>query len=280
MEPVMKWAGGKRQILSKLKELMSPEILAGHTYYEPFVGGGSVFMALAHNQAVVNDCNPELINVYEQIKTNPEQIIELLKEHDRNHCKEYYYSVRGWDRQEDYDTVSAVQKAARTIYLNRTCFNGLYRVNQQGHFNVPLGSYVAPQIVREAQIREVSRYLNNNDVKILCGDFEAAVADAKPGDIVYFDPPYDYDDSAVEGFVRYTANQFSRESLLRLGALCDKLVDQGCYVIISNNDTNYVGQVFSPEKYEYIRILGRRMINNTSEKRHGVDEVILIGRKR
>lgn len=280
MEPVMKWAGGKRQIISKLKEIIPPETLAGHTYFEPFVGGGSVFMALAHTHAVVNDCNPELINVYEQIKTNPDEIIRLLEEHNRNHCKEYYYRVREWDRRDDYNLLPAVAKAARTIYLNRTCFNGLYRVNRSGYFNVPLGSYVSPQIVREPQIREISAYLNQNDVRILCGDFEAAVQDAKPGDVVYFDPPYDYDDDTAEGFVRYTADQFSRDTLLRLGALCDRLVDLGCYVVISNNDTEFVNKVFSPDKYKYIRILGRRMINNTSEKRHGVNEVILIGRRK
>ena len=279
MEPVMKWAGGKRQILSQLKELMPPELLEGHTYYEPFVGGGSVFMALAHNRAVINDSNAELINVYEQIKETPDRIITLLEEHARLHCKEHYYSVREWDRQEGFSSLSAVERAARTIYLNRTCFNGLYRVNRSGYFNVPLGSYVSPQIVRENQIREVSDYLNSNDIRIRCGDFEKSVTEAQAGDVIYFDPPYDYDDDISEGFVRYTADQFSRETLERLGVLCDSLVNKGCHVIISNNDTAFVNEVFSPEKYEYIRILGRRMINNMSDKRHGVNEVILVGRK-
>ena len=279
MEPVMKWAGGKRQILSQLKELMPSELLEGHTYYEPFVGGGSVFMALAHNRVVINDSNAELINVYEQIKVAPDQIVVLLKEHERLHSKEYYYSVREWDRQSSFSSLSAVERAARTIYLNRTCFNGLYRVNRRGHFNVPLGSYKSPQIVRENQIREVSNYLNSNDICIRCGDFEKAVAEAQAGDVVYFDPPYDYDDDTSEGFVRYTADQFSRETLVRLEALCDYLISKGCHVIVSNNDTPFVNEVFSPKKYDYIRIIGRRMINNMSDKRRGVDEVILVGRK-
>lgn len=278
MEPVMKWAGGKRQILSQLKELMPPELLEGHTFYEPFVGGGSVFIALAHDRTVINDCNAELINVYEQIKAEPEQLIALLKEHESLHCKEHYYSVREWDRQLNYSSLSGVERAARTVYLNRTCFNGLYRVNSKGYFNVPIGSYVSPQIVREKQIREVSNYLNNNDVVIRCGDFESAVTEAQAGDIVYFDPPYDYDDT-TNGFVNYTAEQFPREALERLGALCDSLVNKGCHVIISNNDTPFVNKVFPSERYEYIRILGRRIINSTSEKRHGVNEVILVGKK-
>lgn len=278
MEPVMKWAGGKRQILSKLKELLPPEALLGRTYYEPFVGGGSVFLSLAHNKAVVNDSNPELVNVYKQIKDNPNQIIALLQEHATKHCKEYFYEVRAWDRDSDYLELPADVRAARTIYLNRTCFNGLYRVNRSGYFNVPIGSYISPQIIRESQIREISDYLNNNDITILCGDFEDAVSNVKSGDVVYFDPPYDYDDDCSEGFVRYTANQFSRNDLKRLSELCDKLVALGCYVIISNNDTECVQKYFPSDKYDHIHILGRRMINNLSAKRHGVNEVIIIGK--
>ena len=279
MEPIMKWAGGKRQILSKLKELLSPEILNGHTYYEPFVGGGSVFLALSHSDAVVNDCNPELVNVYEQVKKHPEQVIELLKKHEKLHCKEYYYSVRSLDRKSDFLNLSPIVRAARTIYLNRTCFNGLYRVNRNGYFNVPIGSYVSPQIVREPQIRKISKYLNTNNIHITYGDFEHAVKDIRPGDVAYFDPPYDYDDDCTEGFVRYTAEQFSRADLKRLSLLCDKLVEMGCYVAISNNNTEYVRKCFPSQTYKHIHILGRRMINNTSEKRHGVSEVIIIGKR-
>jgi DNA adenine methylase len=277
MEPVMKWAGGKRQILSLLKELLPPEALMGHTYYEPFVGGGSVLLSLAHTDAVVNDSNPELVNVYQQIKDNPNHIVELLQEHNARHCKNYYYEVRAWDRLPNYPDLPADVRAARTIYLNRTCFNGLYRVNRNGYFNVPIGSYVKPQIVREAQIREISNYLNNNNIQIICGDFENAVADIQPGDVVYFDPPYDYDDDCSEGFVRYTANQFSRDDLRRLAELCDNLVALGCYVLISNNDTECVQRYFPTDRYDHIHILGRRMINNLSTKRHGVNEVIIIG---
>lgn len=279
MEPVMKWAGGKRQILSYLKQIIPSDVLAGHTYYEPFVGGGSVFLSLAHDRAVVNDSNPELVNVYVQMRDNPDEIIELLKEHKKRHCRDYYYEIRDWDRDEHFYERDAIVRAARTIYLNRTCFNGLYRVNRSGYFNVPLGSYTSPQIVRELQIKEISEYLNNNDIQILCGDFEEAVANAKQGDVVYLDPPYDYDDDCAEGFVRYTADQFSREELYRLGTVCDNLLERGCYIVISNNDTECVREVFSLDKYVHFPILGRRMINNTSEKRHGVDEVIILGVK-
>ena len=278
MEPVMKWAGGKRQILSVLKDLLSAKTSDKNTYYEPFVGGGSVFLSLALDHAVVNDTNPELVNVYNQIKTAPDQVINLLKEHAEHHCKEYYYEVRGWDRLPNYLELPPVVRAARTIYLNRTCFNGLYRVNRKGYFNVPIGSYVSPQIVRELQIKEISNYLNENDIQILCGDFEHALNGVKAGDVIYFDPPYDYDDCS-EGFARYTATQFSRKDLKRLSELCDKLVDMGCYVFISNNNTEHVREFFPIDRYEHVHILGRRMINNLSSKRRGVDEVIIIGKQ-
>ena len=275
MEPVLKWAGGKRQILSLLNELIPTDSLRNHTLFEPFVGAGSVFLSLEHNSVVINDYNAELINVYEQIRDNPIELIELLNQHNIAHNRQYFYETRNLDRTLDYNRMTNVEKAARTIYLNRTCFNGLYRVNGQGYFNVPIGSYVTPQIVREQQIQSMSRYLNNADVRIECGDFEQAIQAALPGDTVYFDPPYDYDDQ--DGFIRYTADQFEHKDLIRLKRSCDQLIDRGCRVILSNNDTRFVNEIFDEPRYEFIRILGRRMINNTSDMRHGVNEVIIIG---
>ena len=164
MEPVLKWAGGKRQILEELHAVIPEERLINHTLYEPFVGGGSVFLSYAHNHVVINDSNKELINTYRQIKSHPLEVIDLLKEHEANHSKEYYYFIRNLERTSDYKKLSVVEKAARTIYLNRTCFNGLYRVNREGFFNVPIGNYKNPQIVREKQILEMSGYLKNNRV--------------------------------------------------------------------------------------------------------------------
>lgn len=279
MEPVLKWAGGKRQILNELHTVIPEGFLVDHTLYEPFVGGGSVFLSFAHNQVVINDSNKELINTYRQIKYHPYELIELLEGHEANHNKEYFYYIRNIERTPEYKKLSVLEKAARTIYLNRTCFNGLYRVNRDGFFNVPIGNYKNPQIVRKKQIMEMSSYLKSNHVVLRTGDFADSVYDAQPGDVVYCDPPYDYEDDGKEGFVRYTADQFSQSELVRLGKMCNELVEKGCHVIISNNDTELVRSVFSDDYYDFKNINGRRMINNTSQKRAGVKEVIIYGHK-
>ena len=277
MEPVLKWAGGKRQILKSLHSIISPKDLVGHTLYEPFVGGGSVFLSFEHSDVVINDSNKELINTYKQIKLHPQKLIGLLEKYNENHCKEFYYAVRDEERKDSFRDVSEIERAARTIYLNRTCFNGLYRVNRNGFFNVPIGSYVKPQIVRAEQIIAMSQYLRQNHIVIRLGDFEESVFDCKPGDIVYCDPPYDYDNNK-DGFIRYTAERFFEDDLVRLGRMCEDLLNKGCVVIISNNDTPSVRRVFSDERFEFRNIQGRRMINNTSNKRKGVKEVIIYGK--
>lgn len=280
MIPVLKWAGGKRQIINLLDEIILPHLNNNNTLYEPFVGGGSVFMSLNHHSVVINDSNSELINTYLQIRDNPEELIQLLYEHNNNHNHDYYYFIRNQDRLDDYNNWSPVQKAARTIYLNRTCFNGLYRVNRDGFFNVPLGSYVNPQIIRENEIRELSEYLNNNHVTIQCGDFTNCTDNAHANDVVYFDPPYDYIDDGQEGFVRYTAEQFDHTNLRSMAEMCEDLRERGCFVVVSNNDTPFVRECFPARHWTIKKITGRRMINNTSMKRRGVGEVIIIGEQR
>ncbi len=141
MEPLLKWAGGKRKLLPLIKQYINiQEIKANkNVFFEPFVGGGALFLDLELENCVINDYNRELTNVYLPIKKNPENLIELLKIHEQNHCKDYYLRIRGYDRQEDYLEMSEIEKAARIIYLNKTCYNGLYRVNSKGYFNVPMG---------------------------------------------------------------------------------------------------------------------------------------------
>ena len=255
MDPVLKWAGGKRQLLSDIKELITPESLVGHTLFEPFAGGGAVFLSYEHTPAVINDYNCELMNVYSEIRNNPQ---ELLEEHKLNHCEAYFYKIRDLDRTVNYKKITATQKAARIIYLNRTCFNGLYRVNSDGYFNVPFGKYINPDIVTRNRILEMSQYLQKDGVTLLCGDFEEAVSAAKQGDTIYFDPPYDYED---DGFTSYTADAFSRLDLIRLKTLCDKLTNMGCHIVVSNNDTSFVRQLFDSESYTIHSVLAKRMIN-------------------
>lgn len=274
MEPVLKWAGGKRQLLSDIRAIITPESLNGHTLFEPFVGGGAVFLALEHDSVVINDYNVELMNVYKEIRDNPEELLTTLENHKSKHNKKYFYEVRNWDRSTGYASLSSTEKAARIIYLNRTCFNGLYRVNNKGYFNVPFGRYVRPDIVTRERILALHQYFSDNDITMCCGDFEAAVSTAQAGDTIYFDPPYDYDD---EGFTSYTASSFSRADLTRLKQLCDRLIARGCKVVVSNNDTKFVRQLFGGAQYSITSVMAKRMINCNGQRRNEVKEVLIVG---
>lgn len=270
----MKWAGGKRKLLTEIKLFINEEELRNHCLYEPFIGGGALSFDILNPCATISDINEELINVYLQIRDNPKELIKLLKIHKAHNCHDYYYEIRNLDRMEIFNSLSLVEKAARTIYLNRVCYNGLYRVNSKGFFNVPYGRYVHPEIVFEEKIIKLSEYLKSNKVKIVCMDFEKAVKSAKAGDVVYFDPPYDYEES---GFISYTKKGFSRGDLKRLKRICDKLIKRGCHVIISNNDTSFVNALFSDRWYKIKHIFASRMINCDGRKRQAVKEVIIYG---
>lgn len=274
MDPIMKWAGGKRKLLSEIKKVINFNELSTHRLFETFIGGGALSFDVLNEKTTINDINPELINVYIQIRDNPQELIRILKMHKENNTHDYFYMIRNLDRNDSYSLMSNVQKAARTIYLNRVCYNGLYRVNSKGFFNVPYGRYVNPEIVFEDKIYKISSFLKNSKVKITCKDFEEAVKNAKKGDVVYFDPPYDYDDN---GFTSYTKKGFSRNDLKRLKRTCDRLIENGCHIIVSNNDTSYVNDLFSDSKYKFNHIYATRMINCDGKKRKSVKEVIIYG---
>ena len=276
MEPVLKWAGGKRQLRSYLLKYLTPELLEGHRYYEPFVGGGSIAFALEHPNTTIIDYNVELINAYMVIRNSPDKLIEKLKAHEKKHCKEYFYTIRAMDQKDSYKDLSDVEKAARMIYLNRTCFNGLYRVNRQNHFNVPIGRPSTNGIVQEDKIKALSKYLNGVGVEILCGDYSQCLDKAQPGDVIYFDPPYDYEDT---GFNKYVTNIFDRKELEQLKNLSLTLIQKGCTVILSNNDTTYVRELFSDKLFAIQGIEAKRYINCKPNKRSGVKEVIIYGRQ-
>ncbi len=277
MEPVLKWAGGKRQLLKELNKFINKELINGHRYYEPFVGGGALFLALEHDDVVINDSNDELINVYNVIKNNPNELINELKAHAKAHSNEHYYEVRAWDRSPSYKKYSPIKRAARIIYLNKTCFNGLYRVNSKGFNNVPIGRSATenPDIVMESRILAISNYLNNKNVQIRCGDFNDAVRDAKEGDYVFFDPPYDYD---KDGFKSYVKTGFTHNDLIRLRNTCNLLIKKGCIVVICNNDTDYVRKRFSNNFYKINKVITKRYINNALESTKA-NEVIILGKK-
>ncbi len=268
VRPFLKWAGGKRQLLQELTKYVPSQF---RTYYEPFVGGGALFLALQHKPAVVNDTNAELINCYKVIKDSVEELIAALSQHRNEEA--YYYEVRDWDRSPDFASRPPVERAARIIFLNKTCYNGLFRVNSQGQFNVPFGRYKAPTIVDVAVLRAVSKYLNNDTIKIRNEDFEEAVSGARRGDFIYFDPPYD-PISDTASFTNYDVNGFSREEQIRLKGVVDELSKRGCNVLLSNAYTSFIADLYS--NYRCIKVGASRAINSNAQGRGKVDEILVM----
>ena len=232
--PVLKWVGGKRQILDEIKRYIPKTF---ETYYEPFLGGGAVLFELQPKKASVNDINSELMNVYLVIRDNVEDLIESLKRHSKAYkkdkkAKEYFYKIRELDRDRDiYDKLTPVEKASRVIFLNKTCYNGLFRVNRAGQFNTPFGYYKNPNIVNAKTLKAVSDYFNSADIGFSCDDFETALEDATEGDFVYLDPPYD-PVSDTASFTGYDRGGFDRHEQIRLSQVCYKANEKAssfCY---------------------------------------------------
>lgn len=272
VRPFLKWAGGKRQLLPELKTYI-PGNYKDHVYYEPFLGGGALFLAFQPKRAVVNDSNTALYNCYCVVKSNVEALICELRKHENT--SEHYYEVRDWDRSDDYYLKTDVERAARIIYLNKTCYNGLFRVNSQGQFNVPFGHYVDPNIVDEGVLRAVSEYLNRPkyDIRILNGDFADAVKDAKKNDFVYFDPPYD-PASDTASFTGYDVNGFGKDEQRRLKRVVDELTVRGCNVLLSNAYTPFIDELY--RGYRKVKVEASRAINSNGQKRGKVEEILVM----
>jgi DNA adenine methylase len=269
VRPFLKWAGGKRQLLPEIKNYVPKKY---NTYYEPFLGGGAILFNLQPKNATINDSNTELINCYEVIRDSLEELIEDLKKHENN--ESYYYEMRELDRTTTYkDNYDKIKRASRILYLNKTCYNGLFRVNSQGQFNVPFGRYKNPNILDEAVLRAVNKYLNNNKVKIFNTDFEKAVLDAKKGDFVYFDPPYD-PVSNTASFTGYDVNGFDKEEQKRLKSVFDDLTSRGCQALLSNADTDFIIKLYG-SRYKIEKISATRAINSNALKRGKITEVLV-----
>lgn len=269
LQPFTKWTGGKRQLLPVIRELMPKKY---NRYFEPFVGGGALFFDLAPKNAVINDFNAELINCYQQIKDNPQELIEILKVHQEYNSKEYYLDLRSADRDERIDMMSEVQRAARILYMLRVDFNGLYRVNSNNQFNVPYGRYKNPKIVDENLVSAISTYLNNNQIEIKKGDFEKAVLDVQPGDFVYFDPPY-IPLSETSAFTSYTHEGFSYDDQVRLRDTFKKLSDTGAYVMLSNSSSFLVEELYRDFNIHYVE--ATRTNGAKSSSRGKISEIIV-----
>lgn len=267
--PVVKWVGGKRQIINELSQFLPKD---GYTkYYEPFLGGAAMLFHLQPQSAVVNDVNSDLINMYQVIKNNVEDLIQELKKHPNK--EQHFYDVRDWDRDKvAYNERSNVQKAARLIFLNKTCYNGLFRVNNAGEFNTPFGHYVNPGIINPPVLRAVSNYFNNNDITFLNGDFSAALNNVTKKSFVYLDPPYDpISDSS--SFTGYTKGGFGREQQEALKETCDRLNKKNVKFMLSNSATEFIKDLY--KEYSIRTIQAKRSVNSIASRRGYVEEVVV-----
>ena len=272
-QPFIKWVGGKRGLLEQILPLFPKKF---NNYYEPFVGGGAIFFELfskgllTNKKVILSDINRELINTYDVVKNNPFELINQLEIYKEQHSKEFYYQIRELDRKEDYDKLSNLEKATRFIYLNKTCFNGLYRVNKKGYFNTPLGSYKNPNIADRDVILSASEALQN--VTIKHQSFKKILEEAQKGDLVYFDPPY-YPLNDTSNFTSYDSNCFLEDEQFELFEAFDKLSDMGVKVVQSNSDTEFIRNLY--KNYDIQIVNANRFINSKSNGRGKITEVLI-----
>lgn len=273
VKPIMKWVGGKRELLPELrKNIPSSFDKETNTYYEPFIGGGALLFDILPHYGVINDSNEELINLYTVVKNDVDSLIREVSSYPYD--KDFYYSIRELDRKEGFpDFLSDIQRAARTLYLNKTCFNGLYRVNKKGQFNTPFGKYSNPTICKENDLKDVSSYFNDNDISIMSGDFAQCVKDAQEGDFVYLDPPY-VPLSKTSSFTSYTKEGFEDCDQKRIKSIIDDLSNNGVYVLMSNSSSSDVFDLYSSD-YNIETVKVARKVNSKAHKRNKIDEFLI-----
>ena len=268
--PFIKWVGGKTQLLPEIEKHMPKNY---GTYFEPFLGGGAVLFNLMPNRAVVNDLNSELINAYQMVMQKPDELIKQLTDLFNRDSKENYLAVRAVDRTGEILNYSAVQRAARFIYLNKAGYNGLWRVNQKGQNNVPYGQH-KKLTVPINQIKADSNFLANSDIVFKTGDYQNCTAQIVPGDFVYFDPPY-VPVTPTASFTSYTKKGFGLVQQKQLVELARNLASQGVYVMLSNSDTKLTRQLYKNKCFHIHKVKARRSINRNGAKRGKVGEVII-----
>jgi len=263
--PIVKWVGGKRQLMFELLKNMPKSY---NRYFEPFIGGGALFFELQPDNAYISDSNEELINLYLVVQNNVEKLIDDLYRHEVT--KEYFLKLRNLDRTSRYSRLSDVERASRFIYLNRTCFNGLYRVNSKGEFNVPFGNYKNPRICDERNLRNCSELLQKTEIK--CADFSEVLNQAQKGDFVYFDPPY-VPLNETSSFTSYTKDGFDIDMQFKLREVCDELNDKGVMFMLSNSDTKFVNELYAD--YEIKKVFASRAVNANANGRGKITEVLV-----
>jgi DNA adenine methylase len=271
--PFLKWAGGKKQLLGAFLPLF-PRVAPVTGYHEPFLGSGAVFFhikaQLGFRRCTLSDNNADLIAAFSAVRNDADQVIAALERHRAQHNEEYFYQVRAIDP-DRLAAMSEVERGARLIYLNKTCFNGLYRVNSRGLFNVPMGRYANPGICDPDLIRGASAALRQ--VSLSAGEFSSVLKRARPGDMVYFDPPYD-PVSTTSYFTAYTKAAFGEVQQRDLARVYRDLDARGCRVMLSNSDTPFVRQLY--QGYDVRKLMARRLINSKSDRRGQVAEVVVL----
>lgn len=264
--PFLKWVGGKRQLLEQFAPFF-PAPGSYATYHEPFVGGGAVFFRLLPPRAILSDTNADLIEAYQVVREHVESVIRLLRKYPNESA--FFYEIRALDPA----SLSPAQRVARLIYLNRTCYNGLYRVNSRGRFNVPFGRYADPGICNASNLRAVSKVLSGVTLRVQ--PFEAVLDAAVPGDFVYFDPPY-HPLSATAYFTSYTKDAFGAEHQRRLAQVFRELDARGCRVMLSNSDTPLIRELYRGCRIE--QVLAARAINSRADRRGKISEVLVLNK--
>ena len=271
VHPFVKWAGGKTQLLDVI-EAHLPEKF--NRYFEPFVGGGALLFKLQPKAFSINDSNEELICVYKCLENN-ELFLKLKEElikHENNHSEDYYYQVRDMDKQINFKDLPIYVRAGRMIYLNKACFNGLYRVNSKGFFNVPSGKKKVVNCFDRKNFDNLNLFFKNRKNIITNIDFETAVKNAKANDFVYFDPPYDVWEDKTS-FTSYDKNSFGKDEQIRLAKVFQELSDKGVYVMLSNHNTKFINELY--KDFHINVVSAKRMINSKADGRGEVEEVII-----
>jgi len=273
IQPFIKWVGGKRGLLSQIVPLLPKEF---NNYFEPFVGGGALFFELQKQgklngkKIYLSDINSELINAYQVVKTSPSKLIKKLQKFQKSHSKEFYYEVRGWDREDNFLEIDSITRATRFIYLNKTCFNGLYRVNKKNQNNVPMGSYKNPNICDIDTIYSASYALQN--ATIFNVSYKEILKYVNKGDLVYFDPPY-YPLNPTSSFTSYSEFEFLDREQEELFEVFCKLDKKGAFVVHSNSNTKFINELYKEYHIEYIQ--ANRFINSKSSGRGKINEVLV-----
>lgn len=271
-KPIIKWVGGKRQLIEEIKKRMPKNY---NRYFEPFIGGGALFFELMPENAFINDYNLELTNLYTTVRDNPNELIDDVCNHKNE--SEYYYEIRALDRDKKvFSKLTNIQRASRFLYMNKTGFNGLYRVNSKGECNVPFGRYKNPNYCDKKNLLACSKLLKNTEISN--GDFDVIKSKIEKGDFVYFDPPY-VPLTATSSFTGYTDKGFDEDMQFRLRDLCDYIHDKGAYFMLSNSSAKFVYELYDVDGYFIHEVKASRNINSKGDGRGKVKELIITNYK-